>query len=355
MDKAIMDSNNEDQDSNSQSVKMNGHKPKRLLRQIDPGLVPATPIDPGQVPFPLQDVASAVVGLRTEIPSEAHTAELLGTEREGSAVVIDETGLVVTIGYLLLESRAIEIEMADGDWTMATFVGYDFETGFGLARATANLGVDPVQMASSDSIKTGQKVVLAGNGGVENAIQAEVSDRREFAGYWEYLIDDAIFTMPFYPNWSGAALLDMEGRLAGIGSLFVEDATADTGGKSAQGNMFVPIDLLRPLLQDLVREGRIPRRPRPWLGMFTMSTPAELVVTHLTIGGPADRAGIKPGDVILRVGGHNISGLSDLYRKLWALGDAGIDVSLTIIRESAGVELIVKSGNRYDYFKTPRP
>ena len=198
----------------------------------------------------------------------------------------------------------------------------------------------------------GTPVIVAGRGGAEQSIEAKVVSRRPFDGYWEYHLDEAIFTTPAHPNWGGSALIGPDGRVAAIGSLLVEDAVMDN--QPSQGNMFVPIDLLEPIYTDLVEHGRVRRPPRPWLGMFTAETQGVLVVTHVTTDGPAAQAGIEPGDVVLRVNEEPVAGLSDLYQCIWALGEAGVGVPLTLVRSGAGVEIVVHSGNRYDFFRTPR-
>ena len=329
--------------------KINGHRPHWLLR----GLGAGAGVGVAELPEHAGAVVAAITGLRAEVPPSAHTAPLLGTEREGNAVIIDEGGLALTIGYLMLECRAVEIADAEGAWAEAAFVGYDFETGFGLARARRPLGIAPAGLGSSGSIGEGDRVVVAGRGGRERAMLAKVVSRREFAGYWEYHLDDAIFTAPAYPNWSGAALIGSDGRVGAIGSLLVEDAVA--GDRPAQGNMFVPIDLLKPILAELVAEGRVQRRTRPWLGMFVAEVQGAMVVTQVATGGPAAQAGVAPGDAVLRVDGEPIAGLADLYRHVWRLGSAGVAVPLTIARGGAAVEFVVRSADRYDFFRTPHP
>ena len=333
--------------------KINGHRPRRLMARAMPGAGPAAaPAEPGALPDRMLRAAGSVTALRAEVPDDARTAPFLGTERGGAAVAIDESGLAVTIGYLTLECRRVALADADGDWVYARFVGYDFETGFALARANRPLGIPPVAFGDSSALAPGHKAVVAGAGGPEHAMAVEVVSRRGFAGYWEYLLDDALFTAPACPDWSGAALIGRDGRLAGIGSLLVEDA--GPGGAERQGNMFVPIDLLAPILDELVAGGRVKRPPRPWIGMFTTEAHGSLVVAHTADGGPAERAGIEPGDVIVRVAREPIADLGDFYRRMWALGPAGATVPLTVVRGGAAVELSVRSGDRYAWFRTPR-
>ena len=331
--------------------KVNGRRPRRLMAQIVPGASPVS-ASVGDVPEAAARAARSVTALRAETPSDARTASLLGTERGGSAVLIDETGLALTIGYLMLECRTVALADADGDWTEATFVGYDFETGFGLARANRPLGIPPITLGDSSTLREGDRVTVAGASGEDRTMLAEVASRRSFAGYWEYLLDDALFTSPAYPDWSGAALIGRHGRLLGVGSLLVEDA--GPGGEARQGNMFVPIDLLAPILDELVENGRARRRPRPWLGLFTTEAHGSLVVARTADDGPAARAGIEPGDVIVRVAKEPVADLGDLYRQIWSLGPAGAAVPLTIVRGGAAVELSVRSADRYVHFRTPR-
>ncbi len=329
--------------------KINGYKPERLMQSLGAG---SESLGVAELPNYAEASAAAVIGLRSQVPPDAHTAPYLGTEREGHALVIDDDGLVLTIGYLLLECSDIEVMDADGDWVEATFVGYDFETGLGLVRAVSALDIAPAERGSARSLRVGTPVIVAGRGGADQSIEAKVVSRRPFDGYWEYHLDEAIFTTPAHPNWGGSALIAPDGRVAAIGSLLVEDAVLDN--QPSQGNMFVPIDLLEPIYADLIAHGRVRRPPRPWLGMFTAEAQGALVVTHVTTGGPAAQAGIEAGDVVLRVNEEPVAGLSDLYQCIWQIGEAGVGVPLTLVRSGAGVEIVVHSGNRYDFFRTPR-
>lgn len=331
---------------------VNGHRRDDLIARLDPVEVPVRRVAADQLSFDIDEVSSGVIGIRTDVPSDAYTAPYLGTERAGNGLVISDDGLVLTIGYLILECRAVEVVGEDGVPVPADLVGYDFETGFGLVRATRPLGIPPLELGRSDDLDEADPIVVAARGGRNQAMIGVVISRREFAGYWEYLLDNAIFTAPAHPNWSGAALLDTDGKLCGVGSLIVEQAIANQ--QSIHCNMFVPIDELPPILDELVREGRVSRAPRPWLGMFTSDAQGDLVVVNVTPGGPADRAGVKAGDIVVRVAGVPISGLSHMYHTMWELGPAGVTIPITVIRETAGVELNVKSGDRYDYFQTPR-
>lgn len=302
---------------------------------------------PAQGPS-VDELVSAVVGLKTMINPDAVTAEGLGREREGSGIVIDANGLVLTIGYLMVEAHAAELTSNDGHSAPADIVGYDHETGFGLLRALAPLKVRPIALGKSAELKAGDPVLIASAGGPANAAPARVVARREFAGGWEYLLNDAIFTAPPHPAWSGAALINREGKLVGVGSLIVADATGEHG---IPGNMFVPIDLLPPILGDLIATGRTGGPARPWLGMTTEEKGGRLMVSQVTPGGPAQKAGIARGDMIVGVGGAASKGMADFYRKVWALGAAGATVPLDVQKDNATRRFDVKSMNRLDSLK----
>ena len=300
----------------------------------------------------IEERLAAVVKLRTSVPADARTAEGLGREREGSAIVIDQSGLVLTIGYLMVEAQGAELQLQGGRTVAAQVVGYDHDSGFGLLRALEPLRVKPVQLGRSSTLAARDPVLVASFGGAEGAQPAFVVARRVFAGGWEYLIDDAIFTAPPHPAWSGAALFDKDGKLVGVGSLIVGDATGQ--GVQLPGNMFVPIDRLPPILGDLIADGA-PSGPRkPWLGMTTEEMRGRLFVTRVTPEGPAAKAGIRPGDIVLGVGGQPASDLADLYRKVWATGGAGARVPLNVLQGVAPREIDIQSVDRLSHLRLKR-
>jgi len=251
---------------------------------------------PDEVAFDLKRALDAVVSVRAEIPDEAFTASILGTERTGNGVVIREDGLVLTIGYLITEAQTIWLTNNAGAAVEGHPMAYDQASGFGLVLPLRPLAAPALPRGRSASVQVGQTVYVIGHGGRAHALKARLVSRREFAGYWEYVLDEALFTAPAHPQWGGAALLDDQGRLIGIGSLLVQESIED---EEVQGNMFVPVDLLEPIMEDLLRQGRASGPPRPWLGMYTAEMGQHLVVNALADGGPADAAGVRIGDVIV--------------------------------------------------------
>ena len=295
----------------------------------------------------LDELVTAVVHVKTTINPDGQTAQSLGREREGSGIVIDEDGLVLTIGYLMVEALSAELTTSAGRTVAATVVGYDHETGFGVLRAIQPLNVKPLRFGKSSDVSVSDPVLIASHGG--NAAPAHVVAKREFAGNWEYLLDEAIFTAPPHAAWSGAALISRDGKLIGVGSLIVGD-TAGTG-EATPGNMFVPIERLPPILGDLIADGRVSGAGRPWLGVAADDANGHLMVGRVTAGGPAEKAGLRRGDEILGVAGEAPRSLADFYRKVWAVGAAGVSVPLDVQHAGETRRIEVKSMNRLDTLK----
>jgi S1-C subfamily serine protease len=300
--------------------------------------------------FDLDRALSAVVGLHSIIPADAFTADTLGVERAGNGVVIGD-GLVLTIGYLITEAETIWLHFGDGRAVEGTSLGFDQETGFGLVQALAKLDLPALPIGSSQAVELGERVVLGGVGGRTRSLAGRIAAKQEFAGYWEYVLDEAIFTYPAHPNWGGTGLISAKGELIGVGSLQLERARQ---GKNEHLNMVVPIDLLKPVLDDLRKFGRVNRPARPWLGVYSTEIEDKVVVVGIAGKGPAARAEIKTGDVVLSVAGQNISTLAGFYRKVWSLGSAGVEVPLTLYREGVTFDVRVNSSDRAKFLKAPR-
>ena len=291
--------------------------------------------------MPKSSIRPSVVALRARVPDDAFTAEALGTEREGSGVVINDDGLVLTIGYLITEAEEVWITRHDGRVVPGHALAIDQESGFGLVKALGSLDLPPLPLGNSDSAKVGTKITLAD--GIGQAVEGEIVARQEFAGYWEYLLDSAIFTAPAHPSWGGAALVGEDGRLVGVGSLRLEMMQ---DGEVGAINMSVPIDLLKPVLDDLVRRGKTPAPPRPWLGAYAAERNGAVVVISVADGGPAAAAGLRSGDVIAELRDKEVNGLADFYRTLWSSGPVGTELPLRIVRGGRENWVRVRSADR---------
>jgi S1-C subfamily serine protease len=311
---------------------------------------PANQPRPGDYSFDLDRALASVVGLHSIIPPDASSAETLGTERAGNGVLIDD-GLILTIGYLITEAETVWLHLGDGRVVSGHALGVDFESGFGLVQALGHIDIDPLPLGSSAAAKIGDAVVVGGAGGRTRSVASRIAAKQEFAGYWEYLLDEAIFTHPAHPNWGGTGLINSRGELIGIGSLQLE---REREGKAEHVNMIVPVDLLKPVLDDLRKFGRVNKPPRPWLGMYSTEIDHRVVVVGISEKGPAGRAELKTGDVILAVNGDKITSQTGFYRKLWSLGPAGVDVPLTVYHEGVTFDVTLTSIDRAKFLKAPR-
>jgi S1-C subfamily serine protease len=300
--------------------------------------------------YDLDAALAAVVGLRSIIPGDAFTAQTLGTERAGHGVLIGK-GLVLTIGYLITEAERIWLTLSDGSAVEGHALGYDYDTGFGLVQILGKTDMPHLTIGQSKNAKLDDHVVMGGAGGRARSVAAHVAGRQEFAGYWEYVLDEAIFTAPSHPNWGGTAMIGSKGELLGIGSLQLEQ-----GGKTKGSylNMVVPIDLLPPILDDMMRTGRANKPARPWLGVFSTEVEDKVVIVGTAERGPAHRADLQAGDVVLAVADSEISDLSGFYRTMWSLGKAGVEVPLTIFRDGDTFDVTINSTDRAKLLKAPR-
>lgn len=331
----------------SEGKYVNGHRPFGLTDLFRPGVVPEARPRQEDFAFDVSRTVDRVLGLRAEIPGEAFTARTLGTEREGNGIPIDRDGLVLTIGYLIAEAERVTLAASNGALSEAFVIAYDFETGFGLVRAATPLGLEPFSFGTTATVLPGDKVIVAGHGGMKQALVAEVKGKREFAGYWEYLLDEALFTEPAHPNWGGAALIDQNGKLVGVGSLHLAEG-------DRPGNMFVPIDLLVPILSRLRQHGESGRPSRPWLGLYLAEADKHLVVAGLADKGPAAAAAIETGDIIVALDGVPVQGLATFYRRLWGRGRAGITVRLAVFRDGRLRDIAIETADRDSYLRRPR-
>jgi S1-C subfamily serine protease len=311
--------------------------------------------DPAKFDFDLEKTLSSVVAVHARIPQDAYTAGILGEERQGNGVVISDlsgknNGLVLTIGYLITEATDIWLTTNAGTVVQADVLAYDQTSGFGLLQAMGRLNVPAIERGSSNSTRVGEAVIFAGHGGPRKALAAIMTDKREFAGYWEYVLDMALFTTPAYPHWGGAAVIGQDGKLLGLGSLYIQDVEA---GTPREGNMAIPIELLEPILADMTTYGQVQQPPRPWMGLFANEASHHAVVMGVAENGPADLAGIESGDIIVDVAGEPVNGLASFFRTVWQQGPAGVEIPLTVLRNKDYFRFAVITMDRNELLLKP--
>lgn len=294
-------------------------------------------------------IAQSVVQIRAEVPKDAPSARRLGTQRDGNGAVITSPGVpdghIVTIGYLITDASSVEVTDHRGRKRAAQVVGTDQASGLGLIKLAGTPDLPALELGNSSDLAVRQPVIIAGDSNVQGLQPAIVASVRSYAAPWEYMLDRAIFASPPVERFGGAPLLGGDGKLVGVGSLLINDAVP---GQSLPGNMFVPAELLRPVIAEIVASGR-PKANRPWLGINAdeLTKDGALVLGNVTQGGPAAKAGLKRGDVVIGIGGKPVKGLGDFYKRLWSLGEPGVDVPLRVMQADGVRELKVQSGDRY--------
>ena len=308
--------------------------------------------DASALQFDLDRRLASVVRIHSRIPSDAFSASALGTEREGSGVLVSERGIVLTIGYLINEADEIWLTTSTGRVVPGHALATDFATGFGIVQALGQIDRPVMPIGRSADVGIGAELVVAAGTGLDHAMRSRLIGKREFAGYWEYLLDEAFFTMPAHPAWGGSAVIGPQGDLVGIGSLLVQVGNDESSTEDS--NMIVPIDLLAPIFEDLVKKGRTETPARPWLGIFSSDSPNGVTVVNVADGGPGDLGGVRDDDIILAVDDVPVGDLADFYRQLWAGGEAGMTVDLTILRDDKRHRIKLRSADRNDFLRRPR-
>lgn len=326
-----------------------GSAPTLAQRSAEPQPAPRADV-PRPSDATIAKLAQSIVKVQAFVPPEARSASRLGTKREGSGAIIDRDGLIVTIGYLISEAMAVEVTDYEGKSHHATVVAYDQASGFGLIRLNDKPGLPPMEFGDSARLAERQPVIIAAAGGTDSVQPALVVSRREFAGSWEYLLERAIYTAPVSPLFGGAALVGGDGKLLGIGSLTLSSVIPN---QPLPGNVFVPIDLLQPMLQDIAANRKPRATVKPWLGMNAENLEGGmLIVGDVSKDGPASKAGVRRGDVVIGVANGRFKGLADFYRKVWGLGGPGVDVPIEVMQRDGFRRLTIKSDDRTRYLKT---
>ena len=288
---------------------------------------------------------NSIVSVNARVPSDAMTAHSLGTEREGNGVIIDDNR-ILTIGYIIIEASEIGIGLADGTKLPAVMVGYDHSSGFGIIKPVFHVELEGLKLGDSDKIQLDEPLFIMPSKQRGIGSVAKMVSRRPFSGWWEYYLDKPIFTFPVNNDWGGTPLLNSEGEVLGIGSLFVQDAASE--GSFSPGNMFVPINLLKPIFKDLIEFGRRQSDIKPYLGITSRQASGSVYVSRVREGGPAFKAGIQPEDIIKSVNGISISTLQNFYQEIWKSGNAGVAIKLGIDRNNQLLELTVETVDRLD-------
>lgn len=307
---------------------------------------------PDEYEFDLDAALTSVLYISSVVPETAFSAATLGTERAGNAVLIREGGLVLTVGYLVNEAESVWLRTGDGKVVPADVVGIDHTSGFALVQALGKLDCKPMALGNSDDVQIGDEVVMAGGGGRQRSVAAHVVARQQFAGYWEYLLDQAIFSAPSHPNWGGTALIGPDGKLVGLGSLQLEQQRGK--GITENINMSIPINLLGGVIEDIIKMGQPNRPPRPWLGLYATDMDGKVVVMGVADRSPAKKAGLAAGDVVLAIGGQPVIDLAGFYKRLWALGPVGVRAQLTVMRNGRTMDVEAVTADRNRIANAPR-
>lgn len=292
----------------------------------------------------LEYVVPATVSIRSVTPQRHPSARLLGTERMGSGAIIDAEGHILTVGYVVMGARTIEVTLPDQQQFPATLVCQDFESGIAILQTPAR-DLPTVPLGHSSSLKEGDKVIIvaATDQTQRMASPGFISALRPFEAYWEYMLDQAILTTAMNPGFGGGPLLDSLGQMIGVLSLNLNSTKEMT--------LAIPIDLFHRVKEGVFTFGSITdRRPRPWVGMYSEPVEGGVAVIGLIPNGPASRAGMEVKDVILEVNNAEATGRRELYELMWR-NRAGDELTFTVQRGEEVLDIRVTSMDRAEFYR----
>ena len=297
------------------------------------------------------NIYKSVVKIDSIIPPEARTAQSLGTVRGGNGVVIDDKH-ILTIGYIVVEAETITITLPDGKKFPGELIGYDHTTGFGILRTIIQSNLTPLKIGDSDQLTKEDFLYVLPYLTEGRPSAVKMVSRRSFAGWWEYFLDKPIYTYPANSSFAGSALINEYGEVLGIGSLYVGDAAAT--GISSPGNMFVPINDLKPILDDLIENGRRTKDIKPYMGLTSSDNTGQVKITRVNDNGPAAKAGFSVNDTILAVNSEKINNIEDFYKVVWSFGGPGTKLQFDIERNQEKLNIELTTMDRNDFFVKPK-
>ena len=286
--------------------------------------------------------AASLVFLRAEIPEDHPSAAVLGEERMGAGVAVSPDR-VLTAHYLVLGASRVEVTALDGRVNPTAGIAVDHESGLALLTVERS-DLEPAKISTAKA-QPGQPVFLLTCTGEQErrGASGHVSSVEPFEAFWEYMLDEAIMTTAMNPGLAGGPLLDDRARVLGVVSL----------GLAAVGrySLAIPAPLFARRRALLESPNPMPAAERhAWIGFYTQASDETVAVTGVVSGGPAEKAGLERGDVVLSVDGETVTNLRELYDALWRKGPGEV-VGMQILREESIQVIEVVAGDRYEFYE----
>jgi S1-C subfamily serine protease len=292
----------------------------------------------------VKHLLSSVVHIHTEVPSAHPSTRILGDERMGTGTVVDPSGLILTVNYVVMGGETIQVTLARGRALRAEIVAQDFEVGLALLRVKRQ-GLPAAPVTASESLTRGDPVFALGSTGPRERRVAGglVTYLGEFEAYWEYLLDRGIVSSAANPGFGGGPLFTLSGKMVGVVSLNLNEI--------ARSSLAIPVECYLRNQEEFVRFGRVVSRPqRAWLGVFAHVLEEGVVVAGLVPNGPGARSGIQEGDLIVSLDAREVPTRKDLYLSLWRHAP-GEKMTLEVMRDNQVRRLSVTAGDRADFYK----